>query len=426
MTDTDTGMKPNEQVSELGTTTTKDDDEISLVDLAAILWKRKRMIIGITVVVMIGVLGYSIGSLLLPPEKSYLPNVYTPKATMLIQSSSSGGLSAALAASGLSSVASLAGVSTGGNTNGALAGVLATSNSTLDSLNAKFGFTEKYKIKKEAVSGTRAAIKKNMNAKLDEKTNIFTISYTDIDPVLAKEVVDETVLILEARFATMSGSKAVQQRDLLEKKLNEVDLSVKELEAEVKAFQQKYGVIQVEALAQEQITILATLRSQLILKEMEIANYEKISRVNDPMMIQLKNERDGVLAKIKEIETGKGTGTHVMPSQKDLPGIAFEYSKLERDLLVQTELFKLLTQQYELAKLNASGQDPVFQVLEMAEVPDKKSGPGRGMICVVATLAGFFVAVLLAFVLESIGKMRSDPATVARFKALSSKKGSAS
>ncbi|SLM11018.1 conserved hypothetical protein [uncultured spirochete] len=408
----------------------EDDDEISLVDLAAVLWKRKWLIVGITVTAVIGVLAYAIGSLMLPPEKSYLPNVYTAKATMLIQTSSSSSLAAALSSSGLASLAGLN--ASAGNTNGALAEVLATSNSTLDALNAKFNFAERNKARKPKtkdekpplISDIRESIKKNLSAKLDAKTNLFVVSYTDIDPAFAKEVVDEVVRLLSERFAVLGGNKALEQKALLEKKLAEVDTAVKNLEAQVKAFQNKYGVIQVEALATEQITILARLRSELIMKEMEIANYQKISNINDPVMTQLKNERDGILAKIKEIETGVGSGSRVMPSQKELPTIAFEYARLQRDLAVQTEVFKMLTQQYELAKLNASGQEPVFQILEMAEVPDKKSGPSRGMICIVATLAAFFLAILVAFIAESIDKIRKDPETVARFKAISSGKES--
>jgi len=405
----------------------QDDNEISLLDLAAVIWKHRRLVIGITSAVIIGILVFVVGSIALPVDKSYLPNVYTPKAVMIIQSSNaSNSMSAALSASGLASLAGLAGVSSTGNTNGNLAEILAINNTTLDSLNGKFDFSRRIKAKKNhtiLASDIRGYIKKNLSAKFDLKTNLFSVSFTDIDPILAKNVVDETVRILEARFASLSGDKLLIQKNLLEKKLSDVNNSVQELEVKIKVFQNKYGVMQVEALATEQITILARLRSELILKEMEISNYEKISRVNDPIMIQLKNERDNFLAKIKEIETGTGTGSRVMPSQKELPAIAFEYAKIQRDLLVQTELFKILTQQYELAKLNAAGQEPVFQILEMAEVPDKKSGPSRGMICMVSTMAGFFLSLFLAFAVESVEKMKNNPETVARFKTLSSKKG---
>lgn len=407
------------------------DDEISLIDLAAVLWKRKWLIVAITLIGMVGVLAYAVGSLLLPPEKSYMPNVYTSKASMLIQtSSSSSSLAAALSSSGLAGMAGLS--ASAGNTNGALAEVLATSNATLDALNSKFNFAErnmankppKKNAKPPLVSDIREGIKKHLSAKLDAKTNLFVVSYTDTDPAFAKEVVDEVVRILSERFAVLGGNKALEQKALLEKKLADVDTAVKNLEAQVKAFQNKYGVMQVEAIATEQITILARLRSELIMKEMEIANYQKISNINDPVMVQLKNERDGILAKIKEIETGVGAGSRVMPSQKELPTIAFEYARLQRDLAVQTEVFKMLTQQYEMVKLNLSGQEPVFQILEMAEVPDKKSGPSRGMMCIVATMAAFFLSILVAFIAESIEKIKKDPETVARFRAISSGKES--
>jgi len=87
-------------------------------------------------------------------------------------------------------------------------------------------------------------------------------------------------------------------------------------------------------------------------------------------------------------------------------------------MLVQTEVYKLLTQQYELAKLNAAGQEPVFQVLELAEAPDRKSGPSRGMICIVAVFAAFFLAILLAFILESIEKVKADPEAMAKLRSL--------
>ena len=67
------------------------DDEIDLLDLFVVLWRRKWIIIGITVLAAVFIVLYSIVSLLLAPEKSYLPNTFTPKAHMLIDYSSSGG-----------------------------------------------------------------------------------------------------------------------------------------------------------------------------------------------------------------------------------------------------------------------------------------------------------------------------------------------
>ncbi len=399
------------------------DEKVSVLDLAAVLWKRKRMILLLTFSAAIVSLAIAALSIVLPPEKGFMPNVYTPEALMMIQSDSAdSGLSDALSSSGLGGLADLAGLGKANSTYGNLAVALANSNSTLDALNEKFGITERLKIEKQVVSRTRDALRSKLAAKIDETSGLFKVSYTDIDPVLARDVVNETVRILEARFATLSGNRALQQKELLEKKLGEIDMAIKELEANVRAFQDKYGVVQVDALVTEQISLLAKLRSELIMKEIEISNYQTITIAEDPTTLQLKREKEIILSKIKEIETGKGSGTRVMPSQRELPGIAFEYSRMERELLVQVELLKIVTQQYELTKLKAAGQEPIFQIVEMAEVPDRKSGPARSKMCVLITAAVFFASLFLAFVAEWLEKVRSDKALMLRFKALSSRR----
>ncbi|MDR2008982.1 MAG: hypothetical protein LBQ22_00685, partial [Bacteroidales bacterium] len=84
-----------------------DDDEISLIDLFAVLWRRRVMIIVITLIAAAGVVAFSVISLVLPSETSPLPNEYTPTAIMLINnaSSSGGGLSSMLSSSGLGGLA---------------------------------------------------------------------------------------------------------------------------------------------------------------------------------------------------------------------------------------------------------------------------------------------------------------------------------
>ncbi len=55
---------------------------IGFVDVAAILWKRKALMIGITLAVVVAALAYLVGSVLLPVGKSYLPDVYTAEARL--------------------------------------------------------------------------------------------------------------------------------------------------------------------------------------------------------------------------------------------------------------------------------------------------------------------------------------------------------
>jgi uncharacterized protein involved in exopolysaccharide biosynthesis len=63
-----------------------------------------------------------------------------------------------------------------------------------------------------------------------------------------------------------------------------------------------------------------------------------------------------------------------------------------------------------------ASENPVFQILEMAEAPDMKSGPGRGMLCVIVVFAAGFFAVFLAFVLNAVSNIKNDPDAMAKLR----------
>jgi tyrosine-protein kinase Etk/Wzc len=395
----------------------KKGTDISLIDLFAVLLQHKRLIGVATIGVAAFVIIMSIISVIIPPKYSYLPNLYKASANMLVNSQdSSSGLSSILASSGLSSLAGLAGVSVGGGGYGDLAVEIAKSNAITDTLVDDFGLVSRYKIRKSPKAESRKALLKNYSASFDEKTGIFKISFQDWDPVLSRDLVNRAVALVDVRFTTIGGNRNLTKKDQLESKLADVQAEMTRIEGEIKAFQLKYGVITVESMATEQLTTVARVRSELIMKEMEIKTYGDISKVQDPALNRLKAERDNLAKLLSELEKGFSEYEKVMPTQKELPALAIEFSHLQRDLLIQEKIFELLTQQYELTKLQIQGADPIIQVLELAEAPDKKSGPSRGMICIVATLAAFFLSILAAFIIEAVKNVRSDPESMAKLR----------
>ena len=116
-----------------------EDDEISLLDLFAVLWRRRVMILAITLTAAVAAAILAVVSIMLPPETSPLPNEYTPTALMIINdaSSSGGGMASMIASTGLGGLAGLAGVSTG-STFSELAIYLVGTNTLLDSVVDEF------------------------------------------------------------------------------------------------------------------------------------------------------------------------------------------------------------------------------------------------------------------------------------------------
>lgn len=393
-----------------------EEDEIDLLDLFRVLLQYKVLIIGLTLAAALFAVGYSVLSLVLPPEKSPLPNQYSPSALILVNNSSSGGLSAAIASSGLGELAGLAGVSTGGGGYGDLAIKLLKSRSLTDEAAKLPAVKERYKDEELLPGELRKEIQANAAFEYEAETGTITISYTDYDPAYARDLVNRFVELLERRFLSMGVDKNLRQKELLEEKLSGAREEIDRLAAEIKRFQTEYNTLDVESLAKEQLAITAQLRSQLVLKDVELETYRDISRIDDPVVRQLQAEKENITALLQEMESGYSRYQKVLPSQQDLPDIAYRFYEVQRELEVQQKVYAVLRQQYEVARLNAEGADPVFQVLEKAVAPDLKSGPSRASLCIVVTLAAFFLSILLSFVLNAIRNLKNDPEALRRLK----------
>jgi uncharacterized protein involved in exopolysaccharide biosynthesis len=327
----------------------KQDGEISLIDLFAVCWQRRKMIITITVAAMIGAVLFSIISLVLPMEISPLPNEYTPKALMLIdnnRSSSGGGLSSMLNSSGLGGLASLAGVNMSSNSDySQLAVFLVGTNSLLDSVVDEFDLVRRYKIKKFPRAASRKALKKLLKADNDSKSGVFEISFTDIDPVFARDVVNYCTAYLERRFDELGLDKNKIEKENLERNMDNTLKEIQNLEMEARRLERSVTV-----------------------------------------------------------------------SAGNLPSISLELTRIELELDAQKEVYTQLKIQYELLKVTMASETPVFQVLEYAEVPDQKSGPSRGMLCIIVVFAAGFLAVFLAFALNAIANIKNDPEAMAKLR----------
>ena len=263
-------------------------------------------------------------------------------------SSSSSGLSSMLSSSGLGGLASIAGVSVpGGASNSSLAGYLVHSNSVLDEVVREFNLIERYKIEEYEKSSSRSILKGVLLSNFDDDTGVFSVSFTDIDPVFAKDVVNFVVSLLESKFLDMGIDKNSLTKENLE---SNIDNTYKEI-----------------------------LKLQKEIQELEYS----VSNVYNPSQTK---------------------------------SIVMDATLKKMELSVQQEIYAQLKAQYEALKVTMASEQPVFQILEYAEVPDKKSGPSRGMLCIVVTFAAGFFSVFLAFLLNAIKNIKADPEAMAKLK----------
>jgi len=325
--------------------TKKGDGEISLIDLFAVLWRRKVMIIVITLTAMVGVVVFSIISLVLPPEISPLPNVYTPRALMLIDDSASPG--GGMMGGGVAAFAGLGGIRTGA-TFSDLAVFLFGTHSLLDSVVDEFDLIERFEIEQSPRASSREALRRLLRASFDERSGVLTVSFTHKDPVLARDIVNFTAGYLENRF-------------------DELGLD----------------------------------RNRIELENLEI---------------NVVNVFQNILALDEERRSLEQSIAVAFPFGGTIPAITADINRIDMQLGAMRQVYTQLRVQHEMLQVNMASETPMFQILEWAEVPDRRSAPSRGLICIIVSLAAGFFSVFLAFALNAISNIRKDPEAMAKLR----------
>jgi hypothetical protein len=74
------------------------------------------------------------------------------------------------------------------------------------------------------------------------------------------------------------------------------------------------------------------------------------------------------------------------PSIRQLPLLGVRWADLYRQTKIEETVYELLTQQYELAKIQEAKEIPTVKILDAADVPEKKASPHRGTIMILGML----------------------------------------
>lgn len=395
----------------------RERSEIELIDLVAVLWRNKWLIVALPLFTGLALVVFHVIATRLPPERSPAPDVYTPQALALVYSDYE--IPGARTLSGSEDIASFAGIAPVGAAKQAeLAMRLARSNSFVDTIADEFEFVRRYGLDQQPAprDAARRLIRKSLQLNHHQETGLIEIGYTDVDRRFATRITNRVTELLDARMADIGSARERIRMDLIEQKLVEIETEVAELEDEIAAFQSRYGVLDVVSLAQEQIATIAQLRGRLIATEIEIATYADFSRADDPTMRRLRSERDNLRNLVREIQSGYEEFEGLMPTQQELPRIALAFERLKREARIREQLLTSLSEHFELARLAQGGTAPLFQVLEAAEVPELKSGPDRMRAVVLGALIAGGAAVILAFVLEFIRRVRRDPGQLQKLR----------
>jgi len=243
----------------------------------------------------------------------------------------------------------------------------------------------------------------------DRKSGIIILTVEDKDPKRAAEMANAFVEELKSLKGGLAISEAGQRRMFFEEQIQHTKVSLARAEEEIKGFQQRTGMFQVDAQARAIIEGIARLRAALAVKEVEAKVLRSFATAQNPDMQRIEEEIRALRAELEKVETLKGHGFDpLMPSAR-VPEMATEYLRKLRQLKYNETLYELLSKQYELAKLEEARDAVVIQVIDRAVPPERKSRPLRALIVLLATVTMLFLSVFIVLLLEHPWKKSGKP-----------------
>ncbi|HZQ42560.1 MAG TPA: Wzz/FepE/Etk N-terminal domain-containing protein [Acidobacteriaceae bacterium] len=382
-------------------------DSVDVLDLLLVLAHRRRLIFLVTAA---GLLAGVMLSLLLKPNFTATAVILPPQ-----QESSTASL-----LNQLGPLASLGGASALGLKNPAdmYVGILG-SRTIADNLIGQFKLQHVYKLKN--MQETRKVLKSNTDIEAG-KDGLIQISVTDHDPNRASELANAYVDQLYSMNSNLAITEAAQRRVFFDQQLNGEKKELENAEDDLRATEQKTGLIQLTSQAQMIINSIAQLRAEIASREVELQSLRTSSTEQNPDVIRVNEEIATMRAQLAKLEDNQHRqvqpGDIAIPAG-NVPQESLEYLRKYREVRYHETLFDLLTKQYEAARIDEAKSAPIIQVVDHAIPPDKRSGPKRLLILVGTTFAAFIFSSIWVLVMHGFRVMGRHPQYSSRMHDLS-------
>jgi uncharacterized protein involved in exopolysaccharide biosynthesis len=372
-------------------------------EMLRLLWERRRVLF------RAGLAGLLISTLV----AFLLPKSYTSTAQLMppdSQSSTGLAMMAALAGKTLGSLAGLTGDLLNLKSSGALFIGVLRSETSQDRIVQEFDLKRAYH--QRYVTDARKTLDEKTDISEDRKSGIITIRVTDRDPQRAAAIANAYVDELNALVTQLSTSAAHRERIFLEDRLKVVKVELDQAVSLLAQFASKNNTLDIQMEGKAMLDAAGNLTGQLIAAQSQLQGLRQIYTENNARVKALEARVQELRTELQKLDGTKenvpppsyggktllqtgddpppdSSGSAPFPSIHSLPLLGAKYADYYRNAKVQETVFELLTEQYELAKVQEAKETPSVKLLDPGRVPEKKSFPPRLLIMFLGTFLVF-------------------------------------
>jgi uncharacterized protein involved in exopolysaccharide biosynthesis len=370
-----------------------------------ILWDRRRLLLRATA------LAFAVSLLV----SLIIPKTYESEARIMPPegAGSSSALISALAGRSLEGelLGGLAAGLMGSHNNGALfVEVLRSSSVTgrlIDRFDLQHVYHKRYRIDTAKVLARRTTITQ------DKKSGMISVSVKDHDPRRARDMVQAYLEELNVVVNRTSTSSAHQERVFIEKRLASVRSNLEHAQEAMSEFSSTHSTIDLREQTRATVESEAKVNGELIAAQGELESLQQIYgdgnvrvRAAEARIGSFKRELNrmgGSSAPLAGQDdpaseaSAKPISDESYLPLRQVPRLAVPYANLYREVRVQETVYDLLTQQYEIARIQEAKDVPAVSVIDAPGIPEKKSFPPRAILTLALTFG--FIVLFSAFLI---------------------------
>jgi capsule polysaccharide export protein KpsE/RkpR len=359
---------------------------LRIIRFLRLCWVSRRIFFGILATGILVSLLYAL----------LLPNVYTSTTTLMPPDSVSSNSNLMGLLSSVGPIASAGSAALGIKTPGAVFVGIMGSQTVKESLVKQFDLVHHYK--KRFIEDACKQLTADTGIQEDLKSGIITISVKADNPVLASNLAQGYVAELDRVVTNNSTSAARRERIFLEERLKEIKKDLDDSAEALSRFSTKSRTIDMPSQARAMVDSglklqdeLATARSDLAGLRQAYSEDNVRVRTASARVEELQKQMDKITGLSQESGSSAYTSESDYPSLGALPALGLTYADLNRKVLVEEALWEALTKQYEAAKVQEAKEIPTVRVLDVANVPQRKSSPARSEIVILGAMLSLFV-----------------------------------
>ncbi len=352
---------------------------------ASLFWEHRRLFVRVAVVVFLLSI---IVALLLPDEYVSAARLMPPE-----QAGNGAALLAALVgkSAGGGGLASLAGSLIGSKNNGALFVALLHSGTISGRLIERFDLQRVYRKRYRMDTAKRLANLTKISE--DTKSGVITIAVTDRTRERARDLAQAYLDELNNLVARVNTSSAHREREFIEHRLASVQTELQNAQLELSEFSSKNTAIDIKEQTKATVEAGAKLEGELIVGETELDSLRQIYG-DENVRVRAAEARNATLR--RELQRANGQSSvdtfesavdspHPYPALRQLPQLGTQWANLYRNVRIHETVFDLLSEEYEMARIEEAKSIPTIGVIDAPGLPERRTGPHRTLTVLISS-----------------------------------------